>query len=63
MFLDDEIDPKTKKAKPRLLDNMSVDELEAYKMDLSAEIQRVEAEIARKLAHKSAVDSLFKAKE
>jgi uncharacterized small protein (DUF1192 family) len=63
MFLDNDLDPKTKKPKPRVLDNLSVNELEEYKADLAAEIIRVEAEISHKQAHKSAVDSLFKAKE
>lgn len=63
MFLDNDLDPKTKKAKPRVLDSLSVSELEDYKADLAAEMTRVEAEITRKQAHKSAVDSLFKAKE
>lgn len=63
MFLDNDLDPKTKKAKPRVLDDMSVNELEDYKADLTAEIERVDAEIARKQAHKSAIESVFKAKE
>jgi uncharacterized small protein (DUF1192 family) len=38
----------------------SVRELEALKTQLAAEIERVEAEIARKGATRSAADSLFK---
>tara|TARA_B100000686_G_scaffold353429_1_gene459012 strand:+ start:10363 stop:10554 length:192 start_codon:yes stop_codon:yes gene_type:complete len=63
MFLDDEMDRKTGKGKPRDLTNMSVDELSEYKSDLKAEIERVDANIASKSAHKDAIDNLFKKKE
>ncbi len=59
MFTDDDLDPKTKKGKPRDLTDMSVSELQEYKADLAAEIERVEADIAKKEAHKSAIDSVF----
>lgn len=60
MILDDDLDPKTKKAKPRPLDNMSVPELKAYVQQMKDEIARVEAEIQKKEQHKSAADALFK---
>ncbi len=63
MFLDDEIDKKTGKGKPRDLTNMSVSELEEYKADLNAEIARVDENIENKNAHKNAIDGLFKTKD
>jgi uncharacterized small protein (DUF1192 family) len=60
MIFDDETDPKTKKPKPRALDRFSVDELKEYIGDLHDEIARVQAELAKKESHKSAVDALFK---
>jgi uncharacterized small protein (DUF1192 family) len=62
MFSDDDLDPKTKRGKPRALDNMSVPELRQYIEDMKAEIARVEADIAKKEKHKAAVDALFGAK-
>ena len=63
MFLDNDLDPKTKKPAPRTLENLSVSELNEYKQALQGEITRVEFEITRKTSHKSAADALFKAKE
>ena len=60
MIFDDETDPKTKKAKPRLLDKMSIEELRAYVSDLKNEITRVEQEISKREKHKDAMSSLFK---
>lgn len=60
MFQDDDLDPKTKKAKPRLLDNLSVPELKDYAAQLRGEIGRVELEIQKKEKYKSAADALFK---
>lgn len=59
-MFDEELDPRTKKRKPRPLDNMSVEELENYIVELRDEIIRVEADIKKKKAHKDAVSSLFK---
>ena len=59
MNLEEDLDPKTKKSKPRILDNMSVQELKEYIEDLRAEILRVEDDIKKKEAHKSAADALF----
>lgn len=59
-MFDDDLDPLTKKRKLRPLDKMSVAELEQYIADLKEEIIRVEADIAKKKAHKDAVSSLFK---
>jgi uncharacterized small protein (DUF1192 family) len=60
MFNDDDLDPLTKRRKPRPLDNMSIAELEEYIEELKAEITRVEADIVKKKAHKDAISSLFK---
>ncbi len=60
MILDDDSDPKTKKPKPRALDNVSVPELRDYVLQLKNEIARVEAEIQKKEKHKAAVDALFR---
>jgi uncharacterized small protein (DUF1192 family) len=60
MISDDDLDPKTKKVKLRLLDNMSVPELKDYVVFLKDEILRVETDIAKKEKSKSAADALFK---
>ncbi|HYD18486.1 MAG TPA: DUF1192 domain-containing protein [Patescibacteria group bacterium] len=60
MIFDDETDPKTKRARPRNLDKLSVPELRDYVMQLKEEIARVEADIEKKDKHRSAVDALFK---
>lgn len=60
MFSDDDLDPRTKKAKLRNLDNMSVEELREYIAALQSEIVRVESEISRKQKHMDAASSLFK---
>lgn len=59
MFLDDETDPKTKRAKPRALDKMSVPELQDYILQLKEEIARAEADMRRKEKHKADVAALF----
>jgi uncharacterized small protein (DUF1192 family) len=60
MFNDEDLDPLTKRRKPRVLDKMSIEELENYIADMKEEIIRVEADIAKKKAHKDAISSLFK---
>ncbi len=60
MIFDDDTDPKTKKQKPRALDNMSIPELRAYVEQMKEEITRVEADIQKKEKHKAAADALFK---
>lgn len=58
-MFDEEL-PGKKPAAVKNLEPMSVDELAAYIADLKAEITRVEGEIGKKQAHKSAADSFFK---
>jgi len=60
MISDEDTDPKTRRARPRPLDNMSVPDLKEYLEQLRAEQARVEAEIQKKEKYKSAMDSLFK---
>jgi uncharacterized small protein (DUF1192 family) len=60
MIGDEDFDPKTKRLKPRLLDNMSVADLQNYIAQLRAEIARAEADIVKKDSHKSAADAFFK---
>lgn len=62
-MFDDDLDPKTKRLKPRSLDKLSIDDLQNYIADLKTEITRVEDDIAKKEAHKNAISNLFKKKE
>ncbi|MEM1401089.1 MAG: DUF1192 domain-containing protein [Pseudomonadota bacterium] len=59
-FLDDEPKAKPEKLGTKPLDDLSVDELQDYIGDLTSEIERVKAMIARKQDHKAAVSGLFK---
>jgi len=56
----DDLDPKTKKPKPRNLDDVSVDALHEYIADLEAEIERVKGEIAKKKAAIAGAEAFFK---
>lgn len=58
MFFDDLPKPKTNQF-PRNLENLSVDELQAYIAELEAEIRRVEADRAKKEASRAAADAFF----
>jgi len=60
MLTDDDLGPKTRQAKPRALDALSVPELRDYITQLNAEIARVEADIQKKEKHRAAMDSLFR---
>ena len=44
----------------RNLDPMSIEELHEYIAEMQEEIERVRAEIAKKEAHRSGVEALFK---
>lgn len=59
-MFDDELEPRTKKPALKKLDPMSVEELEAYIAAMTAEIERANAEIARKKAYLNAASSFFK---
>ncbi len=58
-MFDEEL-PAKKKPQPRNLEPLSIAELEAYIGELNAEIERSQAEIRKKEAHKTAADSFFK---
>lgn len=59
-MFDEELDPKTKKPKPRNLGQMSISELQDYITDLKAEITRVEGDIEKKKASQAAAAAIFK---
>jgi len=59
MLTEDEFDIITRKARPRNLDRLSVEELESYKDQLEQEIARVEDAISRKKAYLDTATSLF----
>lgn len=57
---DDLPTPKPKRMQPPVLDLLGVDELRDYIGELQAEIARVEADILKKQAHRSAADAVFR---
>ena len=59
-MFDDDAPKKKEGFVPRNLDSLSIDELGQYIIDLKGEIQRCEAEIAKKKSVQAAADSLFK---
>lgn len=59
-MFDDDLEPRKQKKQPRDLEKMSVDELEEYVVELSAEIERVNEEIKKKKMHAEAASSIFK---
>lgn len=62
MAVDDE-DERPKKPKglePRVLDRLSIEELQDYIAELKAEIARTEADIAKKRAVNAAAEAFFK---
>ncbi len=60
VFSSDEEENKQHKTEfPRILDNMSVDELKEYIAEMKLEIERVEANIEKKEASKSMADAVF----
>ncbi len=56
----DDLDPRQKKAQPRNLDAMNIEDLREYAAALRAEAERVEAKIQSKQSHAAAAASLFK---
>ena len=55
-----ELEPLTKKPKPKDLEVMSIEALNEYIADLEAEIERARAEIDAKHDHRSQAESVFK---
>ena len=56
----DDLEPRKQQPKPKDLEVMGVEELEAYLGELEAEAKRVREKIAAKKAYLSGADSLFK---
>lgn len=56
----DDLDPKTRKPKPRDLDILSVEALTDYIADLEAEIARARAAIAAKGSARNLAESFFR---
>ena len=56
----DDLEPRKQKPKPKDLEVMGVDELEAYLAELEEEAGRVRDKIAAKKAYLSGADDLFK---
>lgn len=48
------------KFEPKILDDLSVDELREYIVELQVEIARVNQDISAKESHRQIVDSIFK---
>ena len=55
----DDLEPLKPKVQLVNLDQMSIEELEAYIGRLSAEIERAKAKIAAKQSHRAAVQGVF----
>ena len=55
----DDLEPVKKRVEPLNLDTLSIEELEIYIGQLSAEIERAKAKIAVKKAHRDAAGSVF----
>ncbi|MCG8361094.1 MAG: DUF1192 domain-containing protein [Kiloniellales bacterium] len=55
-----DLEPRTKKPKPKDLEAMGVEELEAYLAELEAEAARVREKIEAKKTYLSGADALFK---
>ena len=55
-----DLEPRTKRQKPKDLDVMSMDALNEYIAGLEAEIARARAAIDAKQSHKAAAESFFK---
>ena len=56
----EDLEPRNKKPKPKDLEALGVEELEAYIEELEAEIARVKEKLTAKQAYLSGADSLFK---
>ena len=56
----EELEPQKKKAAPRDLDAMGVEQLENYLAELETEIERVRAKITEKKDYLAGAESFFK---
>jgi uncharacterized small protein (DUF1192 family) len=59
-MFDDDLEPRSKKPKPKDLTVLGVAELDDYIAALEAEIARARAEIAARQKQKSGAEALFK---
>ncbi len=57
---EEDLEPQRTKSPKPPLDDLSIEELEAYITDLEDEILRVRAEIDKKDSHRKNVEGLFK---
>lgn len=58
---EEDIPPRRRaRFEPPVLDQLGIDELNAYIGELQAEIARVQADIERKEGHRSAADAFFR---
>lgn len=57
---EEDLEPRRTKAAKPPLDDLSIEELNAYIADLEDEILRVRAEIDRKDSHRKSIEGLFK---
>ena len=57
---ENDLDPLTKRPKPKDLEVMSIEALTEYIAGLRTEIERAEAAIDAKQSHRAAADSVFK---
>lgn len=55
-----DLEPRTKRLKPKDLEVMSVEALNEYIAGLEAEIERARAEIAKKQDSRAAAESVFR---
>jgi len=56
----EELEPRKKKPEPKNLEAMGVEELEAYRAELEAELARVKTEIEGKKAYLAGAGAFFK---
>ena len=59
-MFDDDLEPRTKKPKPKDLSLFSVEDLEEYIVALEQEVVRAKDEIARRRKQKTGAEALFK---
>jgi len=57
---EEELEPRRKRAQPKDLTLLGIEELEAYIAELEAEIVRVRVEITAKLGQRRGAEALFK---
>lgn len=60
MAQDEDAPPTRQRLEPPALNTLGITELHAYIGELKTEIIRVEAEVSRKMSHRSAAAAFFK---